>query len=83
MAEKQLTPQWYPHSPVCKRSGCRAAVQDALTALQTAREQYDSLMQQWALKEGEQTAPVGHRQDAMCSIHLREVWWASGVASHV
>jgi hypothetical protein len=84
MAEKQLTPVWWQHGPVCTRRSCRNAVRDALTAIDHARDVFNPLTSAIAARHGEQVVPVGWRSDSMASIHMNDPpWWATEIVSRV
>jgi len=76
-----LCPVWWPYYEVCRRPSCRAAAEDALIAVETAREQYDSLAEQIEQRTTDtpQTPalPVGWKGDTMARMdHDDEEWGA-------
>jgi len=84
MAEKQLTPTWWIHGPVCRRKGCKEAVKDAINAVEQSRDRLKSLIGAVAARKKEQYAPVGYRDDTMAEIDMSgETWWATEVVKQV
>jgi hypothetical protein len=83
MAKKTISPAYWPHQQVCQRSRCRAAVVDALEAVEGAREQHSPLVDAMARRHEAQVAPLGWRQDSMADIGLNEEWWATEVVKSV
>jgi len=80
-----LAPVWWHHYEVCRRARCRAAAEDALVAVERARERYDDLASQ--IEQRAETShtpvPVGWRSDAMVRMdHDDEDWGALAAAKH-
>jgi hypothetical protein len=79
-----LCPVWWPHYEVCRRPSCRAAAEDALDAVETAREEYDDLASQIEQRHTDSPQgplPVGWRSDAMVRMdHEDEEWGAIAAA---
>jgi len=79
-----LCPVWWPHYEVCRRPSCRAAAEDALNAVETAREEYDDLasqIEQRNTDRPQEPLPVGWRSDAMVRMdHDNEEWGATAAA---
>jgi hypothetical protein len=84
MAEKQHTPYWWPHGPVCQRRACVEAVRDAVRAIEKARDRFDGIPRRVAIEAHENTHPVGYRQDAFAATDLDDgEWWATEVTRTV
>jgi len=79
-----LCPVWWSHYEVCRRPSCRAAAEDALNAIETAREEYDELAEQIEQRHTDSpqgALPVGWRSDAMVRMdHDDEGSWAINAA---
>jgi len=75
-----LCPVWWSHYEVCRRASCRAAAEDALNAIETAREQYGELAEQIEQRHADSPQgplPVGWRSDTMVRAdHDGEGWGA-------
>lgn len=67
-----MTPYWYPYDTVCDRTGCRAAVRDAVEAIQQDRHRHKDLIHNIARRCDERTQPasVGRRGDAIAKMDV-------------
>jgi len=79
-----LCPVWWSHYEVCRRPSCRAAAEDALNAVETAREEYDDLAAQIEERNTDRPQgplPVGWKSDTMVRLdHDDEGWGAIAAA---
>jgi hypothetical protein len=82
MAQRAVTPHWWPYSNVCDRKGCQTARDDALLAIVDAREKYDDLIHR-IVSEGERLCweNPGFRTDAFAQMDSDDKeWWALSIA---
>jgi hypothetical protein len=66
-----LCPVWWHHYEVCRRPSCRAAAEDALDAIETARGHYDDLASRIERRNTGRphgAVPVGVRGDTMARL---------------
>lgn len=81
-----LAPVWWHHFEVCRRPRCRAAAEDALVAVEHARERYDPLIKQIAQRSADsrgQFVAHGRRGDVMSRMdHDDDDWGALAAAKH-